>query len=96
MDAWFTHEPLIEKITDKGLFVIGMVKQLKQRYFINGKAHTLDQLFKKAKHTMEKKELLGSIHVHLAKRLQVVFCNLEIQRFARFFPAPNWKFCKGI
>src|SRR5690606_19671990 len=71
MDTWFTHEPLIEKITDKGLFVIGMVKQLKQRYFIDGEAHTLDALFKKAKRTMEKKDLLGSIHVHLAKGRQV-------------------------
>lgn len=71
MDTWFTHEPLIEKITDKGLFVIGMVKQLKQRYFIDGEAHTLDELFKKAKRTMEKKDLLGSIHVHLAKGRQV-------------------------
>ena len=32
MDSWFTQAPLIKAITDKGLDVIGMVKQLKQRY----------------------------------------------------------------
>lgn len=35
MDTWFTHAPLVEKIHSKGLFVIGMVKQLKQRYLFN-------------------------------------------------------------
>lgn len=32
MDTWFTHEPLINDILKEGLDVIGMVKQLKQRY----------------------------------------------------------------
>lgn len=29
MDSWFTHAPLIETRTEKSLFVIGMVKQMK-------------------------------------------------------------------
>lgn len=32
MDTWFTHEPIIRSILYEGLDVIGMVKQLKQRY----------------------------------------------------------------
>jgi len=32
METWFTHEPMIQEILREGLDVIGMVKQLKQRY----------------------------------------------------------------
>ena len=32
MDTWFTTEPMIRSVMDTGLDVIGMVKQLKQRY----------------------------------------------------------------
>ncbi len=32
MDTWFTTEPFIQKIKALGLDVIGMVKQLRQRY----------------------------------------------------------------
>lgn len=41
MDTWFTTEPMIKSIVELGLNVIGMVKQLKQRYYFNGKAYTL-------------------------------------------------------
>ena len=46
MDTWFTSEPMIQSIMDIGLDVIGMVKQLKQRYHFNGKMYTLPQLQK--------------------------------------------------
>ena len=65
MDSWFTQAPLIQSITDKGLFVIGMVKQLKQRYIYNGKRLTLPELYAKAKPSMGKKDILGAIHVTL-------------------------------
>lgn len=32
MDTWFTTEPMIHSILELGLDVIGMVKQLNQRY----------------------------------------------------------------
>ena len=32
MDTWFTTEPMMRKILELGLDVIGMLKQLKQRY----------------------------------------------------------------
>lgn len=46
MDTWFTTEPMIHSILELGLDVIGMVKQLKQRYLFNGKAYTLPELQK--------------------------------------------------
>ena len=46
MDTWFTTEPMIRSIVELGLDVIGMVKQLKQRYYFNGKAYTLPELQK--------------------------------------------------
>lgn len=44
MDSWFTHEPLIRSILDEGLDVIGIVKQLKQRYQYKGGSYTQHQL----------------------------------------------------
>lgn len=38
MDSWFTHAPLLQKLMDKGFHVIGMVKELKQRYIFEGKS----------------------------------------------------------
>ena len=46
MDSWFTTEPFIKNILDLGLDTIGMVKQLNQRYFFNGKVYTLNELKK--------------------------------------------------
>lgn len=46
MDTWFTTEPMIREILETGLDVIGMVKQLKQRYVYHGKAYTLPELKK--------------------------------------------------
>jgi hypothetical protein len=65
MDTWFTHSPLIESITEKGMFVIGMVKQMKQRYRNDGKLLKLDDLFKLVRPTLQKKDVLGSIQVCL-------------------------------
>ena len=65
MDSWFTQAPLIQTITDKGLFVIGMVKQLKQRYVYEDGRYTLPELYKKAKPAMGKKDILGAIQVTL-------------------------------
>lgn len=45
MDTWFTTEPFIQKINELGLDVIGMVKQLRQRYEYNGRLLNLRKLF---------------------------------------------------
>ena len=46
MDTWFTTEPMITSILAEGLDIIGMVKQLKQRYVYKGNYYTLPQLQK--------------------------------------------------
>jgi len=44
MDTWFTHEPLVMKIKDEGLDVIGMVKDMKQKYNYRDKVCSLKEL----------------------------------------------------
>ncbi len=46
MDTWFTTEPMIRSVLETGLDVIGMVKQLKQRYIYNGRPYDLPGLRK--------------------------------------------------
>ena len=45
-DSWFTTEPFVKSLSDLGQDVIGMVKDLKQRYYYNGHMYTLPQLAK--------------------------------------------------
>lgn len=75
MDSWFTQQPLIKEITEQGLDVIGMVKKLKQRYFVDGKRVSLDELYRLAKPTGGKKGILRSIHTTQANGvpIKVVF-----------------------
>lgn len=44
MDTWFTNEPLIKEIVAEGPDVIGMLKDIRQRYHYRGKLYTLKQL----------------------------------------------------
>ena len=44
MDSWFTAEPFVQKLSALGIPVIGMVKDLKQRYAHRGRFYTLPQL----------------------------------------------------
>ena len=46
MDTWFTTEPMLKEILKTGIDVIGMVKQLKQRYTYKGKQYKLQELKK--------------------------------------------------
>lgn len=62
MDTWFTHQPLIKDITEQGLDVIGMVKELNQRYLVGTKRVSLSELFRLAAPVKGKKGLLRSIH----------------------------------
>ena len=75
MDSWFTTEPFVKKLSDLGLDVIGMVKDLKQRYYHNGRLYTLPQL---AKIAMDKdnKRLYRSLLVRTRKNnlpVRIVF-----------------------
>ena len=61
MDTWFTHQPLIKNIKDQGLDVIGMVKNLKQRYLVGDKRVSLKELYRLAAPIQGKKGILRSI-----------------------------------
>lgn len=62
MDTWFTTEPMLAKILETGPDVIGMVKQLKQRYSYRGKLYTLPEL-RRFVHYDNNKNIFGSIVV---------------------------------
>lgn len=75
MDSWFTTEPFVKKLSDLGLDVIGMVKDLKQRYYHNGRLYTLPQLAKIAM-DKENKWLYRSLLVRTRKNnlpVRIVF-----------------------
>lgn len=48
MDTWFTHAPLIRAVLERGLDVIGMVKDTNQRYQVHGHSLSLKELYKVA------------------------------------------------
>src|SRR4051812_38594658 len=75
MDTWFTQQPLIKNIKEQGLDVIGMVKNLKQRYLVDGDRLSLKELYRLATPIKGKKNLLRSIHATQANgvRVKVVF-----------------------
>ena len=77
MDPWFTLPPLVKNIVEQGLDVIGMVKETKQRYVVNGQKVSLKQLYTCAKkvETQPKKGILRSIRCTMANGtpVKVVF-----------------------
>ena len=66
MDSWFTMPPLVKAIVEQGLDVIGMVKETKQRYLVNGKPVSLKQLYRSAQPVQSQKGVLRSIHCVMA------------------------------
>ena len=75
MDTWFTTEPMIQSLLAIGMDVIGMVKQLKQKYIYYGKEYTLPQLKKYMQHE-NGDNILGSIIVSTKKEsipVKIVF-----------------------
>lgn len=71
MDTWFTHQPLIKEITVQGLDVIGMVKNLKQRYLMKDKKVSLKELYPFASSVQGKKGILRSIQTTQANGVPV-------------------------
>lgn len=63
MDTWFTTEPMLRSVLGTGLDVIGMVKQLKQRYTYKGRKYTLHELKKKVRFEGAK-NIFGSLVVN--------------------------------
>jgi len=70
MDSWFTQAPLFRELAAQGLPVIGMVKEMKQRYLVQGKRMTLREVFQSLP-TSNGKDIKGSIIVQTACELPV-------------------------
>jgi hypothetical protein len=71
MDTWFTQQPLIKEIKDQGLDVIGMVKNLKQRYLLHDKKVSLKELYQLASPIQGKKGILRAIQTTQANGIPV-------------------------
>lgn len=63
MDSWFTTEPLITKLCEEGLEVIGMLKNCNYQYWYNGNRYKLNQLWSFVSHKAGA-EIYGSLTVH--------------------------------
>ena len=70
MDTWFTTEPMLEKLLETGMNAIGMVKQLKQRYYYQGRAYTLPQLRRFVRFASSR-DIFGSVIVTTKKGILV-------------------------
>jgi len=72
MDSWFTYAPLIQKITERGLDVIGMVKPVNQRYLVGNRRLSLKELYCAARSVQGAgKGILRSIHTQMAPNISV-------------------------
>ena len=69
-DSWFTTEPFLKSVKSLEVDVIGMVRNLKQRYILDGKSYTLPRLFSTVI-TKRSGDITGSITVTTARRLPV-------------------------
>ncbi|SMG29255.1 IS4 family transposase [Paenibacillus aquistagni] len=70
IDSWFTQAPLLHELAAQGLPVIGMVKEMKQRYLVQGKRMTLREVFQSLPASMTK-VIKGSVIVQTACGLPV-------------------------
>ena len=75
MDSWFTHLPLVRQLHQEGLFVIGMVKAMQQRYRWGEEWLTLKELYLMAKPNFGRKQILASLLIELEPGLfgKIVF-----------------------
>jgi hypothetical protein len=72
MDSWFTFAPLIQKITQQGLDVIGMVKASNQRYLVGKRSLNLKELYATATPVVGKKRILRSIRTQMVPNIPVI------------------------
>lgn len=72
MDSWFTHAPLIQEVTRRGLHVIGMVKNDNKRYLVNGQRLCLKALYAVAPRVEARsRNILRHIRTELAPGIPV-------------------------
>ncbi|MBN2981091.1 transposase [Cohnella algarum] len=72
MDSWFTHAPLIREIVERGVHVIGMVKNDTKRYIVDGQRLCLKSLYEAAPRVEGKnRNILRLIRTELAPGIPV-------------------------
>lgn len=72
MDSWFTHAPLIQEVTRRGIHVIGMVKNDNKSYLVNGERLGLKRLYTAAPRAEGKnRNILRQIQTELAPGIPV-------------------------
>lgn len=71
MDSWFMQAPLLRQLSGKDLPVIGMVKEMKQRYLVQGKRMTLSEVYQRLPQN-NAKEIKGYV-------IQPLFGNLSCE-----------------
>jgi hypothetical protein len=72
MDSWFTHAPLIQEVLQRGLAVIGMVKNDNKRYLLNGQRLGLKDLYAAAPRVEGRnRNILRQIRTELAPGIPV-------------------------
>jgi hypothetical protein len=72
MDSWFTHAPLIQEVVNRGLHVIGMVKNDNKRYIVDGQRLCLKSLYAVAPRVEGKdRNILRLIRTELAPGIPV-------------------------
>lgn len=73
MDSWFTHAPLIQEVTRRGLHVIGMISNDNKRYLVDGIRLNLKELYAVASQVEGKnRTVLRFIRTSLAPGIPVV------------------------
>jgi hypothetical protein len=70
MDSWFAQAPLIRELLARGLHVIGMIKDMKQRYRLGDQRLTLRELYAQLPKS-KSSEIVGSVNVQTACGLPV-------------------------
>lgn len=70
MDSWFTNEPMLQNMKSQDLDVIGMLKDMNQRYHLNGTWYNLKELRSKLK-SSDFNGVIGELHVQTKHGIDV-------------------------
>ena len=75
MDSWFTYMPLVQSMLEKGMHVIGRIKDTKQKYIYQEKMLNLGELYTALPKQRDKRQILGELRVKskLGVPLKIVF-----------------------
>lgn len=90
MDTWFTTEPMVSDVLGLGLDVIGMVKQLRQRYCFNGKLYILPEWIRRNEYD---RHSYGELFHLLCDGVQDMDLTTVLQGLVALFSDFCWESC---